>query len=77
MKPDTYYIIQTAPAMFASGDGETSLLAECVGREGAIHLTLSEARRILRQLREWRDADTPRRFPRILKVTTEVKPIKL
>lgn len=71
-----YYIVQTGPATFASGDGATSLLSECSDREGAARLGLSEARRVRHEFEGCANVDGwGRRFPRILKVTTEIRPI--
>ena len=77
MSKQTYYIVQTTPIMFVHDaailDGPA--YCECVGADKAAHLSLTEARRLWREERMHGDANTPRRFPRIIKVTVETKTI--
>lgn len=65
MKKQTYYIVQTA---------------DCADPAKAAPLTLSQARRICRELRgadkEHKPYGPARRFPRIVQVTVETRVVK-
>lgn len=62
MSNSTYYIVQTSPTLFVHERGA----------KDAAHLDIHEARRLYRSYKATRAPDTPRRFPRILKVTTTI-----
>lgn len=74
MSKSTYYIVQTAASLYIRRDGN-DILGSGFGLEQAGRLTMSEARRICREMRAYQK-DTPHRFPRIIKVTIETKTIK-
>ena len=74
MKTDTYYIVQTWSDLFVQKTDELGYV-QCYGRGKAAHLTLSQARRVYNAYKKRSDKYTPRRFPRIIKVTTEYKTI--
>ena len=79
MSKQTYYVVQTAPGLFMmNADEDEQVNHEGVGIECAEHLSCARARRICRNEQERLavDDDTPRRFPRIVKVTVETKTIK-
>lgn len=73
MGKQTYYVVQISPIMFVRRD--LAGYGFGYGMEKAAHMTLAEAHRLYREHKEKRDEDTPRRFPRIIKVTTEYKTI--
>ena len=74
MGKQTYYMVQISSIMFVAKD-ERFGYGLCIGKEKAAHLSLAEAHGLYREYKAKRDTDTPRRFPRILKVTTEIKTI--
>ena len=68
-----YYIVQVTARLFAARDVSGVCLA--MGMENAARLTLPEARRVLRDVRQDYGDNGPRRFPRIVKVTIETTTI--
>ena len=75
MSKHTYYIVQTSPTLFAHECGTFGGFCEGRGAKDAAHLDIHEARRLYRSYKATRAPDTPRRFPRVLKVTVETKTI--
>ena len=75
MSKQTHYIVQTRRNLFVQKDNEVKCYVDGYGIDKAAHLSLSEARRLWREERMHDDPNTPRRFPRILKVTVETKTI--
>ena len=75
MSKQTYYIVQVFGDKFLKVNDE-GYYVPTHERDKAAHLTISEARRLFRDSKTWCSKDdTPRRFPRILKVTEEIKTI--
>lgn len=74
MKRNTYYIVQTSPACYVHGDSVTGFV-EGVGLANAARLCWGKAQVVFREFAEIMPTDAPRRFPRIIKVTTEYKTI--
>lgn len=72
MSSNVYYIVQTSPTLFAHECGTFGGFCEGRGAKDAAHLDIHEARRLYRSYKATRSPDTPRRFPRILKVTTTI-----
>ena len=70
---DTYYVVQTAPTAFLHGSH--GCYEERLGRKNAARLSISEARRLWRGYCDMATADVPLRFPRILKITEQMKTI--
>ena len=70
MSCQTHYIVQTAPAFFVRKD--EAGVGSGMGREEASRLTIHEARRICRDEHKRTGGANGRRFPRILKITTEI-----
>lgn len=69
----THYIVQTGEYTYARyANGTYDPARE---RKDATHLTLSKARDIYELERRLARKDSPLRFPRIIKVTTEYKTI--
>lgn len=78
MKTETYYIIQVAQCEFVMRWGSSGQhYAGTYGKKNASRFTLTEARQICRaELGDMKKrGELPRRFPRIIKVTTEYKTI--
>ncbi len=73
MSKTTYYIVQATTRLFAARDNLGVSLA--MGMENAARLTLPEARRALRDVRQDYGDNGPRRFPRIVKATIETTTI--
>ena len=73
MGKQTYYIVQTWRDLYVRKDATGYGVG--YGKDKAAHLSLAEAWRLYREYKAKRDADTPRRFPRIIKVTVETKTI--
>lgn len=71
MSKSTYYLLQIAPTRFVHGP----LMVEGYGAEKAARLTLAEAHRLYRDFCAKLRHNTPRRFPRIIRVTVETKTI--
>ena len=75
MSRRTHYIVQTAPTLFVH-DGGALGFVEGFGAADAAQLSIAEARRLYREFRAAApDGDGPRKFPRILKITTEMRTI--
>lgn len=72
MSNSTYYIVQTLPTLFVHECGTFGGHCEGRGAKDAAHLDIHEARRLYRSYKATRSPDTPRRFPRILKVATTI-----
>ena len=70
---DTYYIVQTGEYIYAHYHGNTYSPAR--GIKNAAHLSLSQARDVYKLEKRLVGGNSPRRFPRIIKVTTEYKTI--
>lgn len=75
MSTKVYYIVQTSPTLFVHERGTFGGFCEGRGAKDAAHLDMHQARRLYRSYKATRSPDTPRRFPRVLKVTVEIKPI--
>ena len=75
MSKTTYYIVQTSPSCCAHGDG-ISGFADGYGMKDAARLCFGRAQIVFRQFAAKATAHTPRRFPRIVKVTIETKTVK-
>lgn len=73
MSKQTYYIVQVWRDIFVRKDEAGYGVG--YGMDKAARLSLGEARRLYRKCADKRDEDTPRRFPRIIKVTVETKTI--
>lgn len=73
MGTQTYYIVQVSRTMFVHRDDFGNGIG--YGADKAAHLALAEAHRLYREHKAKRDEDTPRRFPRIIKVTVQTKTI--
>lgn len=73
MGKNIYYIVQTTPTMFVHKGNLGLGHVEGFGAEEAAHLSLPEARKLYRVYRAVRPEGAPFRFPRILKVTIEMK----
>lgn len=70
MSKSTYYIVQLAPDRYAGYGGPTKRVSD------AKHIDdLSEARRLFKAACKFAGANTPSRFPRIIKTTIETKTI--
>ena len=74
-----YYIVQTAPALFLHGSSAAGFV-DGFGAEGAARLCFGRAESLCREIRARSNradngGECPRRFPRVLKVTTEMKTI--
>lgn len=67
----TYYIVQLAPDKYVGYNGPTRHV-----NEAKFTTELAEAMGMFRTSCRCSDADTPRRFPRIVKVTIETKTVK-
>lgn len=72
MSTNVYYIVQTAPTLFVHERGTFGGFCEGRGAKDSAHLDMHQARRLYRSYKATRAPDTPRRFPRILKVTTTI-----
>lgn len=73
----THYIVQTSPILFVHKDGEDPECAiiEAYGMGQAKHyVAVSKAHRVWKQMCE--RCSEVRRFPRIIKMTTETKTIR-
>ena len=75
MSKTTYYIVQTAPSVFARDNGELGH-GTTRSAEDATRFTLPEANSIYRTACANTTEEAARRFPRIIKITTETKTIK-
>ena len=75
MSKSTYYVVQIAPLCYVR---DSAMFASTVTRdaEKATRFTLPEAMSVYKTACRNATADTPRRFPRIVKVTVETKTIK-
>ena len=73
MGRQTYYIVQTWRDLYVRKDAMGYGIG--YGKDKAAHLSLSEAHRLYREHKARRDVRGPCRFPRILKITTEIKTI--
>ena len=73
MNRHTYYIVQADSVMFVRRNGSGYDIG--YGHDKAAHLTLATAHRLYKELCAKRQNGTPRRFPRIVKVTIETKTI--
>ena len=74
MGKNTYYIVQTTPHLFVHKEDIVGY-CEGFGAKDAAHLSISQARRLYRDYKAKQGEDTPRRFPRILKVSVDMKTI--
>ena len=74
MARQTYYMVQVSSVAFVRKDEHVGY-GTGYGTERAAHMSLVEAQRVYREHKRLRNADTPRRFPRIIKVTVETKTI--
>ena len=75
MSRRTHYLVQTAPTLFVHKDDALGFV-EGFGAADAAQLSIAEARRLYREFRAAiPDGDGPHRFPRILKVTIEMRTI--
>ena len=70
MSKHIHYVLQLAPDRFKSYTGETRHIGEAM-----LINTLTDARRLFKVACRFAGADTPRRFPRIIKTTIETKTI--
>lgn len=75
MSKTTYYIVQTSPVCYVHGDSALGFV-EGVGICDASRLCWGKAQVVFREFAERMPEDAPRRYPRIVKVTTEYKTIK-
>lgn len=75
MRSNVYYIVQTSPTLFVHERGTFGGYCEGRGAKDAAHLDIHQARRLYRSYKATRALDTPRRFPRVLKVTIEINSI--
>lgn len=77
MSTQTYYIVQTTPCLFIHEVEHEDVMCYCegYGAKDAAPLSLSQAWRLYREHKAKRSEDAPRRFPRILKVSVEMKTI--
>ena len=66
----TYYIVQLAPDKYAGYGGPTKRVSDAKYIDD-----LSEARHLFKVACRFAGADTPSRFPRIIKTTIETKTI--
>lgn len=73
MSKQTYYIVQVWHDIFVTRNDNGYSIGYNLDK--AAKLSLGEARWLYRQCADKRDEDTPRRFPRIVKVTVEAKTI--
>ena len=73
MDKQTYYIVQVWRDIFVRKDKAGYGIG--YGMDKAAKLSLGEARQLYRKCAKEREANTPRRFPRIIKVTVETKTI--
>lgn len=75
MKRETYYIVQTGPEVngYIGGDSFRGFMCGWGVNHAARFANISKAQRVMHKLRP--QSDTPHRFPRIIKVTTEYKTI--
>lgn len=69
MSQHTRYIVQLAPCEFSGRDGPVGYIGD------AQLMSLVDARRLFNLGCRMASADTPRRFPRIIKVVMETKTI--
>ena len=75
MSKQTYYIVQTGPRGYARRS-PVSAPADVPDMDKATRFPLSEAVRVFKEECRRVNDETPRRFPRIVKVTVETKTIK-
>lgn len=75
MSKTTYFIVQTSPVCYVHGDSVIGFV-EGVGPRDAARLCWGKAQVVFREFAELMREDAPRRYPRIIKVTTEYKTIK-
>ena len=70
MSKHTHYIVQHSPCLFVGYDGPVRHIGEAM-----LINRVTDARRLFRASCGCVDANTPRRFPRVIKVTVETKTI--
>ena len=70
MGKHTHYVVQTAPCEFVGYTGSVRHIGEA-----KLINTLTDARRLFKLACSEANADTPRRFPRVIKTTIETKTI--
>ena len=75
MSKHIHYIVQTSPTLFVHESGTFGGYCEGRGAKDAAHLDMHQAQRLYRRYEATRAPDTPRHFPRVLKVTVETKTI--
>ena len=73
-----YYIVQTAPTLFLHGNEK--VVMEGFGADDAARLSFGQAARLCREIRARSNradggGECARRFPRVLKVSIEMKTI--
>lgn len=75
MSKSTYYIVQTSPEVggYIGGDSFRGFMCGWGMNHAARFATVGKAQRVMHKLCP--QSDAPRRFPRIIKVTTETKTI--
>lgn len=76
MSKSTYYVVQASPEVngYIGGDSFRGFMCGWGMNHAARFADIGKARQVMRKLCP--SADTPRRFPRIIKVTVETKIIK-
>ena len=74
MSKQTYYVVQLSSAFYAQGDSVSGFAAG-YGVDKAARLCYGKAKRIYRDFKAKATPDTPRRFPRVVRVTIETKTI--
>lgn len=76
MSKTTYYIVQTGPSEYLHNRGIFGGYDETRNAQEAAHLDIATAKRLHKAWCNATTPETPRRFPRIVKVTVETKTIK-
>ena len=74
MSKQTYYVVQLSPSCYAHGDTIIGFAAG-YGLDKAARLCYGKAERVYRDFKAKATPDTPRRFPRVVRVTIETKTI--
>ena len=72
----TYYIVELAPGCFVRHGGPAFAPASACDAEQATRFTMAEARSVYRNACRGEGRCDARRFPRIIKVSTETKTVK-